>query len=266
MTLLGSDAIAEKETVAAPYDPLAPHYDAFNSAPEYEDWLAALLQLAAEHGLDGGLALDVGCGTGRSVAALLSAGFEASGVDPSPGMLEVARERLGAGVELGVSTLPEPLPIGPKLDLVTAFGDVLNYIEPEMLSRSMTVLADRLRPGGLLLFDANTQLVFTTFFGTAHVRDAGERFFVWDPLAQDDPTYSADLHAFVAAPDGDPSGWIRTVSRHVQHRHPHERIVEALDDAGLELLTTRGAHESGELDLVADDARHIKRIYLARLS
>jgi len=264
MTLLGANALAEKETRAAPYDPLAPHYDAFINAPGYEDWLAVLLRLAAEHGLNGGLALDVGCGTGRSVAALIAAGFEASGVDPSQGMLEAARERLGGGVELGVSTLPEPLPIGPKLDLITAFNDVLNYVAPESLNKSMGVLADRLRPGGLLLFDANTPLTYTTFFGASHVRDAGERFFVWESHVPDGPTHHADLHVFVADAD-EPGAWTRSVSHHVQHLHPHARIVEALHAAGLELLETRGARDDGGLDLVTDEATHIKRIYLTRL-
>src|SRR5437868_7822003 len=100
MTLLRDERRLEKETPTAPYDPLAPHYEAFVGAPRYGEWIAALLGLAAEHGLNGGRALDVGCGTGRSVEGLLDAGFEASGCDPSAGMLAVARERLGNAVEL----------------------------------------------------------------------------------------------------------------------------------------------------------------------
>jgi SAM-dependent methyltransferase len=267
MTLLGNSALAEKETLAAPYDPLAPHYDAFRNAPGYEEWLGTLLALAAERGLNGGRALDVGCGTGRSVAALIAAGFDASGVDPSPGMLEVARRRLGAGVELGVSTLPEPLPIGPKMDLITAFNDVVNYVEPSALSETMTVLAARLRPGGLLLFDANTPLAYATFFSATRARDTGDRFFVWDPQEGDGTTFSVDLHAFIAEPDAPDAsgGWTRTVSHHTQHHHSHARVVEALRDAGFELLATRGAHDGGDTDPIADDATHIKRIYLAQL-
>jgi SAM-dependent methyltransferase len=265
MTLLGPVATAGKETPTAPYDPLAPHYDVFRSAPDYEAWLGVVLALAVEHGLAGGRALDVGCGTGRSIAALIETGLEASGVDPSPAMLHEARKRLGDAVELGVCTLPEPLPAGPAVDLITAFNDVVNYIAPSALDASMRVLADRLRPGGLLLFDANTPLAYATFFANAHVRDAGECFFVWDPQESDEITHRADLHAFVADPDP-PGGWIRTVSHHVQHLHAHDRLVAALDAAGLELLAVRGAHDAAvPLDALADDATHIKRIYLARL-
>jgi SAM-dependent methyltransferase len=263
MTLLGSSSTAEKETVAATYDPLAPHYDAYRSAPTYPEWLSGLLGLAAEQGPNGGLALDVGCGTGDSLEALVAAGYTVSGVDPSPAMLEVARTRLGDHVELGVSTLPGPLPTGLKVDLVTAFNDVLNYVAPEALSASFASLAARMRSGGLLLFDANTPLLYSTYSSTPSVRETGDAFFVWEPL--DDPAAQiAALHAFVQDPD-DPERWTRSVSRHVQHLHPHAQVVAAMTAAGLELVTVRGAFNEGPLGGEPDETRHIKRVYLARL-
>jgi SAM-dependent methyltransferase len=263
MTLLGSEATAGKETPTATYEPLAPHYDTYRDTSVYVEWLNGLLELAVEHGLDGGLALDVGCGTGASLEVVIAAGYEGSGVDPSPAMLDRARARLGDDVELGVSALPEPLPVGPKVDLVTAFNDVLNYVEPEALNRSFAVLADRMRSGGLLLFDANTPLLYETFCATPGVRHTEDAFFIWEPLS-DGPVQVADLHAFVRDAD-DPECWRRSVSHHVQHLHPHERVVEALEAAGLELLTVRGAFNEGPLGSTPDEAQHIKRVYLARL-
>jgi SAM-dependent methyltransferase len=263
MTLLGSSSSAERENSASPYDPLAPHYDAFIGAPRYGDWLDCLLGLAAAHGHGGGVALDVGCGTGRSVAALIAAGYRASGCDPSPAMLREARARLGDEVQLGVSALPEPLPPGPRADLVTAFNDVLNHVAPSALRAAITVLADRLHSGGLLLFDANTPLTYATFFGSSHCRDAGERFFVWEPCFSDGDTHAADLHAFVADA-ATPNTWHRSVSHHVQHHHAHARITDALSCAGFALLELRGQREDGGVDEHCDDAVHTKRIYLAR--
>lgn len=265
MTLLGSCEPAGKETLTATYDPLAPHYDAYRNAAGYPQWLAGLLGLAAEHGLNGGVALDVGCGTGDSIAALITAGYKVTGVDPSPGMLDRARERFGDAVELGVSTLPEPLPIGPKVDLVTAFNDVLNYVGTDALSDAFASLAGRMRSGGLLLFDANTPLLYTTFCSTPSVRETDDAFFVWQPLTEPTATTQlADLHAFVRDPD-DSESWQRSVSHHVQHLHPHDALVTAMQSAGLELLTVRGAFDEGPLGDAPDDTQHIKRIYLARL-
>jgi SAM-dependent methyltransferase len=265
MTLLGHAPLAGKETLAATYDPLAPHYDAYRAAPGYEEWLAGVLALAVEHGLNGRRALDVGCGTGRSLAALRAAGFEVSGTDPSSAMLERARTRLGDDVELGVSALPEPLPAGPDVALITAFNDVLNYVEPLDLDRAVASLAARLAPGGLLLFDANTPIAYATFGSAPHLREAGDSFFAWSPSADDDATtFFADLHAFTPHPNV-AGAYERSVSRHVQHLHRHERVVAALQAAGLDLVTTRGAHDAPGLDPYVDESVHIKRIYLARL-
>ncbi|HWH93970.1 MAG TPA: class I SAM-dependent methyltransferase [Baekduia sp.] len=254
----------ENQSPAAAYDPLAPHYEAFVGAPRYAEWVAALLQLAADHGLTGGRALDVGCGTGRSLQALLAAGFDAAGCDPSPAMLREARAQLAADVQLGASTLPEPLPTGPAVDLITAINDVINYVEPSALEAAFAQIAARLRPGGVFLFDANTARTFTSFFGASFCRDAGSRFFVWESLPADGPTHAADLHAFVADPSA-PGCWTRSVSRHVQHHHRHVGVRAALAATGFDLLAVHGQREDGGIDGDADDAVHTKRIYLAAL-
>ncbi|BDZ44359.1 class I SAM-dependent methyltransferase [Naasia aerilata] len=66
--------------------------------------------------------LDVGCGSGEFVQLLHTLGAEASGADPAPGMLAVARARLGVGVDarlrLGnAEALPWP---DASFDAVTA--------------------------------------------------------------------------------------------------------------------------------------------------
>src|SRR5215218_2650330 len=106
MTLIEDPSRTEKDTSLASYDPLAPHYEAFVGGHRYPDWLAALLKLVAEHGVTGGRALDVGCGTGLSLAAVIAAGFVADGCDPSEAMLREARARLGPEVPLEVARLP----------------------------------------------------------------------------------------------------------------------------------------------------------------
>ena len=80
MTLMNAASALEKETAAAPYDPMAPHYEAFvgdEHVMRYGDWLGGLIALAVARGARVGRAFDVGCGTGRSIAALQTAGFTA---------------------------------------------------------------------------------------------------------------------------------------------------------------------------------------------
>jgi SAM-dependent methyltransferase len=265
MTLIQPDVATEKETTVDSYDPLAPHYEAFVGGDRYAEWINGLLALAAAHGVTAGHALDVGCGTGRSLAPMRDAGFSATGCDPSPAMLHEARTALGDDIELFVGALPQ-LPPGPRVDLVTAFNDVLNYVAPDELDAAVVALAGRLRRGGLLLFDANTERTYKQFFGQTFCRHAPDLLFVWESLPGDEArpaTHRADLHAFAADPD-DPTRWTRTVSRQVQHHHPHPRVVEALAAAGLELLALEGQRENGSRDDIFDETAHNKRIYLAR--
>jgi SAM-dependent methyltransferase len=266
MTLIQPAEPAAKDTSMASYDPMAPHYEAFVGDAEvmrYPEWLAGLMALAAEHGATGGRALDVGCGTGRSLEALLTAGFDASGCDASARMMEIARDRVGDDVDLHVATLPE-VPTGPPLHLVTAVNDIINYVAPRDLGAAISAMADRLTPGGVLLFDANTPLTFKDFFGRTFCRSADGLFLVWESLEADDGSHRADLHAFTADPT-QPGRWMRSVSHHVQHHHPHARVCAALTAAGLELLTVEGQRAGGDRDTHADETIHIKRIYVARL-
>jgi SAM-dependent methyltransferase len=266
MTLIQLDQPAEKETPVAPYDAMAPHYEAFvGDADEmrYGDWLTGLLALAAEHGVSGGRALDVGCGTGRSLVALRAAGFEAAGLDPSTGMMAIARERLGADVSLEVGGLPH-LPAGPAVDLVTAFNDIVNCIGTSQLRTAIASLATRVAPGGLLLFDSNAPLTFSTFFAKTFCRTTPGLFLVWESLGScEDNGYRADLHAFTADP-AHPDRWTRSVSHHVQHLHPHEAVLDAIAAAGLEPVRLQGQRDDGPRDDHFDEEIHTKRIYLAR--
>jgi SAM-dependent methyltransferase len=267
MTLIQSAEPAAKDTPVAPYDPMAPHYEAFVGDAEvmrYPEWLAGLLALAAEHGAIGGRALDVGCGTGRSLEALLAAGFDASGCDASARMMELARERVGAEVDLQVATLPEVSP-GPAVHLVTAINDIINYVAPRDLDAAIAAMAGRLAPGGVLLFDANTPLTFGDFFARSFCRSADGLFLVWEVLEPHaDGAHRADLHAFTADLT-DPDRWTHSVSHHVQHHHPHAHVCAALTAAGLELRAVEGQRDGGDRDPAPDETVHIKRIYVARL-
>lgn len=245
---------------------MAPHYEAFVGDAEemrYGQWLAGLLALAADVGVTGGRALDVGCGTGRSLLALRDAGFAATGIDPSRGMMAIARERLGPDAELEVGSLPH-LPAGPAVDLVTAFNDIINCIGTSQLHAAIASLAARVAPGGALLFDSNASLTFSTFFGKTFCRAQPGLFLVWESLGPcEDNGFRADLHAFEADPEA-PDRWTRSISHHVQHLHPHEDVLDAIAAAGLELVRVQGQQDNGPRDDHFDEAIHTKRIYLAR--
>src|SRR3954453_12141681 len=85
----------------AAYELLAPFYDSYTREYGHERWLANLEAIATAHGLRGNRLLDVGCGTGKSFLPMIERGYEVTGCDISPAMVERAREAAG-GAAAGV--------------------------------------------------------------------------------------------------------------------------------------------------------------------
>jgi SAM-dependent methyltransferase len=104
-----------------------------------------------EAGIDDGLVVDLGCGSGIWAAELLGAGYEVLGVDASAEMLALARGR-APGSELRHGSLHE-LRVPPCV-AVTALGECVNYGGPPTLELLFERVYAALEPGGLLVFDA----------------------------------------------------------------------------------------------------------------
>lgn len=101
--------------------------------------------------------LDVGCGTGSTVAHLRAAGHRAYGIDPDDTVLQVAHEnfdeawyRPGGAADLTGPWLAEQdLPTG--YDAVTLLGNVLAFLPTGTADDLAARVAAILRPGGLLV-------------------------------------------------------------------------------------------------------------------
>ncbi|WP_042405082.1 class I SAM-dependent methyltransferase [Streptacidiphilus carbonis] len=131
------------------YDSLAEAYDAANETGIQNAYYERPAILALAGDVAGRRILDAGCGSGPLFAKLRDRGAVVTGVDASAGMLEVARQRLGAGAELRVADLREPLPFpdGAFDDVVASL--VLHYLED--WGPTLTEFRRVLAPGGRLI-------------------------------------------------------------------------------------------------------------------
>lgn len=97
--------------------------------------------------LDGGRALDVGCGEGRFCRFLRAEGFDPVGLDPTPELLEAARARDPEG--LYIEGRAEALGFDAEsFDLVVT---CLSLIDIEHADQAIAEMARVLKPGGPLL-------------------------------------------------------------------------------------------------------------------
>ena len=248
------------------YEGLAPFYDQFTAGYSYDTLLAELERLALDHGLAGRRLLDVGCGTGKSFLPMLARGYEVTGCDLSPAMVEQAREKLPPGfAELFVADM-RALPVVGSFDLITCLDDSLNYlVDPGDLVPALSGMAANLAPGGLLVFDVTTISSYRGAFAAHGVRESEGVVFCWRGQAADDCSpgapVSAQLDVFREEDDGD---WSRVTVHHRQRHLPRAELESALDEAGLELLAVRGLVPGGHLVPDADEDRHLKLVFLAR--
>jgi tRNA (cmo5U34)-methyltransferase len=119
--------------------------------PAYGRLQAAVAAATATAGFAVASVLDLGTGTGETLAAVLAQhpGATAVGVDESEPMLGAARSRLegvGVGVDLRVADLTDPLPAGPFDLVVSALA--VHHLEGPDKADLFARIAGVLRPGG----------------------------------------------------------------------------------------------------------------------
>jgi SAM-dependent methyltransferase len=117
---------------------------------------AVLLDALRRRCADGGLVIDLGCGSSILSGQVAAAGFDVLGIDLSPAMIDLARRRVPAGRFRVGSLLTAEI---PPCVAVAAVGECVNYTFDSGNNRpALEALFRRvhgaLRPGGLLLFDA----------------------------------------------------------------------------------------------------------------
>ena len=137
-----------KQKSRAAYDRYAPQY-ATGVSGRHARWLHASV-LAALEELDFGSVLDVGCGTAVLLEKIIAMrpATAAHGIDLSPGMLAVARERLGESADVRVADA-EALPLADDaVDAVVCVDSFHHYPLPGVALIDMRRV---LRAGGALV-------------------------------------------------------------------------------------------------------------------
>jgi SAM-dependent methyltransferase len=200
-------------------------YEWKDSAGEMER-LVELMGLPA----DGTLSLlDVACGTGRCLE-LLAARFRAEGLDSSPEMLEVARERHpGLVFHLGDMT---DFDLGRTYDAVTCLLSSIGYVVTvERLRAAAACMARHVAPGGVLAVEP-WMTPENWRPGTVHatlVDDPELKIARVSTSLTREGCSVVDLHHLVGTPEG--TGHF--VEQHVMGLFSVEEMTAALEGAGL---------------------------------
>lgn len=256
---------ARSPSAEVAYEAIAPVYDDFTHHHDYEAWVSELLSYLKPLGLRGRRLLDVACGTGKSFMPLLERGWEVTGCDISPAMVELARAKAGARARISVADMRR-LPRYGEFDLVWCLDDAINYLLGiEEVDQALRSMLPNLEPEhGLLLFDLNTLETYRTFFAEEVEMEINGRRLLWH--GRSDPEMSSGGIAeavFEVEPLGGGAATIPTET-HRQRHFPEAEILGSLERCGYECLEVHGLFTDGILRRPLEDERHSKAVYVAR--
>lgn len=111
-----------------------------------------LLQWLAQNHVKVNTSMDLACGTGVLCEILHKAGIEASGMDFSQGMIDIARQSCPA-IHYDVADMTTYRP-DRQFDLVTCTGDALNHIMAlDQVEKIFQNVYTYTAPGGYFIFD-----------------------------------------------------------------------------------------------------------------
>ncbi len=220
--------------ISRPYTEPGSGTESAPDAEEIEDTEAALLQ-------ERNLVVELGCGTGSFTQIMKKKGYDIMGIDMSPEMLNIARNK-AAEAGLDIMYLEQDM---RELDLYCTAGtivsvcDSINYlIEDEDVIETFRLVNNFLYPGGIFIFDFNTLYKYRDVIGDATIAENREDCsFIWDNYYHEEEHINEyDLTIFVRT-SGEKDVFRRFSETHYQRGYTVEDMKYYLKEAGLELVT-----------------------------
>ena len=222
------------------YTGFAQVYDLFMDNVPYVQWSEYLISLLKLYGVEDGLVLDLGCGTGKMTRLLSDAGYDMIGVDNSEEMLEIATEAEQEEILYLCQDMRE-FELYGTVAAVVSVCDSVNYIlEEEELLAVFKLVNNYLDPGGVFIFDLNTLYKYRELLGEQTICENRENAsFIWENFYDEEEQINEyDLTLFVQEESGLYQKFEET---HFQRGYELLTIRRLLEAAGMEYVTAYDA-------------------------
>ena len=225
------------------YTSFARVYDTFMDNIPYEEWAVYLTGLLNEYGVNDGLVLDLGCGTGNMTELLAKEGYDMIGVDNAEEMLEIAmekREKSGHDILYLLQDMRE-FELYGTVRAVVSVCDSVNYIdEEEDLTEVFRLVNNYLDPGGVFIFDFNTLYKYREILGDRTIAENREDCsFIWDNYYYEEERINEyELSFFIREKE---NLFRRYEETHFQRGYTLDEMIRMIKDSGLEFVTAYDA-------------------------
>ena len=235
------------------YTSFARVYDLFMDNVPYEEWCEYLTTLLKENGIEDGLILDLGCGTGKLTRLMEQKGYDMIGVDNSFEMLDIAREQDSENILYLMQDMREFELYGTVRAVYSACDSVNYILEEEELLEVFKLVNNYLDPGGLFIFDINSSFKYHELLAEntfAETREEGS--FIWENYFDEEERINEyDLTLYIEEEDG---RFARFQEMHYQKCYELNTIKKLIEAAGLEFVVAYDAYTKNP---VADDSEKI---------
>ena len=235
------------------YTSFARVYDLFMDNVPYEEWCEYLTTLLKENGIEDGLILDLGCGTGKLTRLMEQKGYDMIGVDNSFEMLDIAREQDSKNILYLMQDMREFELYGTVRAVYSACDSVNYILEEEELLEVFKLVNNYLDPGGLFIFDINSSFKYHELLAEntfAETREEGS--FIWENYFDEEERINEyDLTLYIEEEDG---RFARFQEMHYQKCYELNTIKKLIEAAGLEFVVAYDAYTKNP---VADDSEKI---------
>lgn len=235
------------------YSDFAKVYDMYMDNIPYKEWSDYIEGLLKENGIENGLILDLGCGTGSLTELLAEKGYDMIGIDNSEEMLNVAldkKEESGHDI-LYLNQDMREFELYGTVRAVVSICDSVNYIIDEKdLSEVFRLVNNYLDIGGLFIFDLNTIYKYKTIGDSVIAENRSDGSFIWENTFYEEENINEyELTLYIKDENGK---YDRVVENHLQRAYSLEEIKRLIKESGMELVavydecTREPVHEKTE--------------------
>ncbi len=244
------------------YTGFAEVYDIFMDNVPYDEWCQYISDILKDYDIRDGLVCELGCGTGKMTERMSKAGYDMIGIDNSAEMLAIAmRSRESDRDILYLNQDMREMELYGTVRACISICDSLNYLlSEEELLETFKLVNNYLDPGGLFIFDMNTEYKYRELMGDRTFCENREACsFIWENYYdENDRINEYDLTLFVRE-DEEEEVYRKYEEIHYQKSYGIDTVCDLIKESGMELVAVYG---EGSRDYPSADCE--RAIFVAR--
>lgn len=220
------------------YGEFAKIYDKLQDI-DYDSFVKYYEQIFKKVGLNPKLILDLACGTGNIAIPMAMLGYDMIGIDLSEEMLGIAAEKAREN-SLDILLLNQDMTefeLYGTVDAAVCALDGINYLTLDgELDQTLSLIKNYLNPGGVFIFDINTEYKLKNVLGNnTFVYDEEDTYCIWsNSYDPEDKICGFNLDFFIKTE----TGLYRRFEEYQEERaYSVEEIKTAIVRSGLTLIS-----------------------------